>query len=55
MQEMNKVAPVIDLGVEELETLEAPGFWDTAGGVVAGGVVGTAAVYGGFALGVALT
>ncbi|GAA3800601.1 hypothetical protein GCM10022403_038610 [Streptomyces coacervatus] len=26
----------LELGLQELEAMEAPGFWDTAGGVVTG-------------------
>jgi len=40
-----------DLVVEELEELQAPGFWDTVGGFAVGaGVVG-----GGLAIGIAIT
>jgi len=41
----------LDLGIEDLETLDAPGFWSWAAGVVAGGAAG----YGAFWLGVTLT
>ncbi len=37
--------------IEELENLEAPGFWSFVGGVAAGGAL----VFGGYALGVAIT
>ncbi|MCT1368511.1 hypothetical protein M4D50_10930 [Rothia sp. p3-SID1597] len=40
----------LDLGIDSLESLEAPGFWSTAAGVGAGTVVGGAIVYGGGAL-----
>jgi len=43
------------LDVEELEAMEAPGFWDTVGGIAAGTVVGGAALYGGVAIGIAIT
>jgi hypothetical protein len=43
------------LDVEELEAMEAPGFWDTVGGIAVGTVVGGAALYGGVAIGVAIT
>ncbi|WP_269858692.1 hypothetical protein [Streptomyces sp. RPT161] len=49
----------LDLGISELEPMEAPGFWDTAAGFVTGTVIGGAvvggSVYGGIALGVAIT
>ncbi|WP_165000961.1 MULTISPECIES: daptide-type RiPP [Micrococcaceae] len=40
----------LDLGIDNLESLEAPGFWSTAAGVGAGTVVAGAIVYGGGAL-----
>jgi hypothetical protein len=43
------------LDVEELEAMEAPGFWDTVGGIAVGTVVGGAALYGGVAIGIAIT
>ena len=43
------------LDVEELEAMEAPGFWDTVGGIAVGTVVGGAAIYGGVAIGIAIT
>lgn len=43
--------PALDLGITELEPMEAPGFWSTVGGIAAGIAVG----YGAFALGVAVT
>jgi len=45
----------LSLDVEELEAMEAPGFWDTVGGIAVGTVVGGAAIYGGVAIGIAIT
>ncbi|MFJ6216961.1 hypothetical protein ACIQGZ_27070 [Streptomyces sp. NPDC092296] len=45
------VQPEIDLAVEELEELEAPGFWDG----VALGAAFSGAVGAGIAIGIALT
>lgn len=36
--------PQLDLGIEELETMEAPGFWEWAAGIGTGIVVGGAVV-----------
>lgn len=47
--------PLLALEVQELEAMEAPGFWDTVGGIAAGTVVGGAALYGGVAIGIAIT
>jgi hypothetical protein len=49
------VLPELDLGIEALEPMEAPGFWDTLGGLAAGTVVGGGVVYGAIAVGVAVT
>ena len=46
---------LLALDVQELEAMEAPGFWDTVGGIAAGTVVGGAALYGGVAIGIAIT
>ena len=40
----------LDLGIEELDEMVDPGFWDTAAGVAAGTVVGAGVVYGGAVL-----
>lgn len=45
----------LSLDVQELEAMEAPGFWDTVGGIAVGTVVGGAAIYGGVAIGIAIT
>ncbi|CUU55192.1 hypothetical protein Ga0074812_104273 [Parafrankia irregularis] len=47
--------PSLDLAVEELENLEAPAWWHYVVGFGAGAVVGGAALYGGIAIGVAIT
>jgi hypothetical protein len=41
-QDMN-----LDLGIEELDEMVDPGFWDTAAGVAVGTVVAGGIVYGG--------
>lgn len=41
--------PALELGLQELESLEAPGFW-TAVGVSVGVTVASAAAYGSYAL-----
>ena len=50
---MEKHVPGLELSMQELETLEAPGWW-TAAGIAAGVVVTGAAVYGGWAASAAL-
>ena len=35
----------LDLGIEELDEMVAPGFWEWAGGVAAGAAVGGAVVF----------
>jgi hypothetical protein len=40
----------LDLGIEELDEMVDPGFWDTAAGVAVGTVVGAGVVYGGAVL-----
>ncbi|MCG7421922.1 hypothetical protein MHY29_03575 [Micrococcus sp. ACRRV] len=47
---MNETMSQLDLTMDALEGLEAPGFWSTAGGVAAGVVVGGGLVYLGGAL-----
>lgn len=50
--DMNKVVNddhALELGLQELETLEAPGFW-TGVGVSVGVVSASAAAYGSYAL-----
>ncbi|MEX5636265.1 hypothetical protein [Parafrankia sp. FMc2] len=47
--------PALDLGVEELEGLEAPAWWEYVLGFGAGAVVAGGALYGGIAIGVAIT
>ncbi|MBD1541819.1 hypothetical protein G9E11_06060 [Arthrobacter sp. IA7] len=44
---MDASATPLDLAIDELEQLEAPGFWDTAAGFGAGVLVGAALVGGG--------
>lgn len=39
-----------DLGIQELDEMVDPGFWDTAAGVAVGTVVATGVVYGGAVL-----
>jgi hypothetical protein len=46
---------MLDLTMHEVETLDAPGFLEWAVGIGAGVVVGGAALYGGIAIGVAIT
>ncbi|MGW4803686.1 hypothetical protein [Kitasatospora sp. NPDC004272] len=41
--------------VEELEELQAPGFWSTVGGFAVGTVVVGGGIVGGIAIGVAIT
>ena len=43
-------AEALDLGIQELDEMVDPGFWDTAAGVAVGVVVGGAIVYGGAVL-----
>ncbi|SNQ49639.1 conserved hypothetical protein [Frankia canadensis] len=50
-----ELAPSLDLGVEELESLEAPAWWHYVLGFGAGAAVGGAALYGGIAIGIAIT
>ena len=49
MQEIEKfepaLEPVLELGMQELEAMDAPGWW-TAAGVVAGVIVSASAAYG---------
>jgi hypothetical protein len=40
----------LDLGIEQLDEMVDPGFWDTAAGVAAGTIVGAGVVYGGAVL-----
>ena len=40
----------LELGIEELDEMVDPGFWETAAGVAAGTVVGAGVVYGGAVL-----
>jgi hypothetical protein len=40
----------LELGIEELDEMVDPGFWDTAAGVAVGTVVGAGVVYGGAVL-----
>ncbi|MFC4066939.1 daptide-type RiPP [Actinoplanes subglobosus] len=47
------VTPDLELGLQELEAMEAPGWW-TAAGVSAGVVVTSAAGYGGYIASVAI-
>ncbi|MFY4722024.1 daptide-type RiPP [Streptomyces sp. LaBMicrA B280] len=49
MQEIEKIQPVLELGMQELEAMDAPGWW-TAAGVGAGIVVSASAAYGSAAL-----
>jgi hypothetical protein len=42
---MENITQTLELGMQELETLEAPDWWDTALGVVAGASVTSAAGY----------
>ena len=42
---MNSSSVSLDLGVEELEELEVPGFWEWAAGVAVGVALGAAAVW----------
>ena len=37
----------LDLGIQELDEMVDPGFWDTAAGVAVGTIVGGGIVYGG--------
>jgi hypothetical protein len=45
----------LDLDISEMEALEAPGWLEWVTGIGAGVVVGGAAIYGGIAIGVAIT
>jgi hypothetical protein len=49
-ERFDEITASLDLDIEDLESLEAPGFWEWGAGVV----VGAAAGYGAFALGAAL-
>ncbi|MFI2032954.1 daptide-type RiPP [Streptomyces buecherae] len=53
MQEFEKTQPVLELGMQELEAMDAPGWW-TAAGVSAGVVVSASAAYGSAAASAAL-
>jgi hypothetical protein len=46
---------MLDLEMNEVEALDAPGLGEWLAGIGVGVVVGAAAVYGGIALGVAIT
>ncbi|WP_018500449.1 daptide-type RiPP [Parafrankia discariae] len=50
-----ELIPALDLGFEELEGLEAPAWWHYVVGFGAGVAVGGAALYGGIAIGIAIT
>ena len=41
--------PTLDLGVEELDEMTAPGFWEWAAGIGVGTIVGGGALYLGVA------
>ncbi len=47
------VAPSLELGLQELEPMEAPG-WATAAGITVGVISTASLAYGGWALSVAL-
>ncbi len=49
MQEIDMQQPDLELGMQELEAMEAPGWW-TAIGVSAGIVVSASVAYGSYAL-----
>lgn len=54
MQDNNTITgPALELGMQELEAMEAPGFWDTIGGIVTGMSVASAASYVSYAVSVA--
>ncbi|WP_328609263.1 hypothetical protein OG943_09100 [Amycolatopsis sp. NBC_00345] len=54
MQDNNTLArPALELGMQELEAMEAPGFWDTVGGIFTGVSVASAASYVSYAVSVA--
>ena len=50
---MDSVPAPLELGMQELESMEAPGWW-TAAGVAAGVVVTGSLAYGGWALSAAI-
>lgn len=41
--------PMLDLGIEELDEIMAPGFWEWAAGIGAGTIIGGGALYLGIA------
>ena len=41
--------PMLDLGIEELDEITAPGFWEWAAGIGAGTIIGGGALYLGVA------
>lgn len=41
--------PMLDLGIEELDEMTAPGFWEWAAGIGAGTIIGGGALYLGVA------
>ncbi|MGN6332853.1 MAG: daptide-type RiPP [Motilibacteraceae bacterium] len=41
---------MLNLQIEELEPLEAPGFWEWAAGIAVGGAVGAGLLWAGIAL-----
>jgi hypothetical protein len=46
---------MLDLTMQEVETLDAPGWGEWVAGIATGAIVGGGLVYGGIAVGVAIT
>lgn len=53
MQQAEMLMPELELGMQELEAMEAPGWW-TAVGVSAGVVVSASVAYGSWAVSAAI-
>jgi hypothetical protein len=54
-KERNSMHSTLDLNMHEIEMLDAPGIVEWVTGIAVGIVVGGAALYGGVAIGVAIT
>ncbi|WP_188266064.1 MULTISPECIES: daptide-type RiPP [unclassified Streptomyces] len=54
MQDFEKAQPVLELGMQELEAMDAPGWW-TVVGISAGVIVSASAAYGSAAVSIAVT